>query len=60
MFHRSLRIDVVQDDAGWHVRLEGQVILTCASEDEATGQAAKVMRSIRAEEERGERRESRQ
>lgn len=59
MFHRSLRIDVVQDDAGWHVRIEGQVILTCASEDEATGQAARVLR-IRAEEEPGERRETRQ
>ena len=58
MSQRSPRIEVVQDDAGWHVRIEGQVILTCASEDEASGQAARVVRGIRAEEERRERRES--
>ena len=48
MLDKGCSVDVVQDDAGWHVRVRGVAISTHGCEDEAVGKAAEVAQSSKS------------
>jgi hypothetical protein len=50
MYCRPEPVDVVQDDAGWHVRVRGVVVSTHCSEHEAVGRAAEETQNNPSEE----------